>query len=106
MLRCAMLTSGIFALSFTVLSDAIVPAMRGRIMCFAYVPLLFAEILGPTLGALITQRSLFAIFPTAALLTALGVSAVAWAFLDDLWTIYAPCLGGVWTFAGYPRNKQ
>lgn len=73
------LTSGVFALSFTVLADAIAPAMRGRIMCFAYLPLLFANILGPGLGALITQQTLFAIFPVAAVLTALGVGAVGWA---------------------------
>ncbi len=66
------LTTGVFALSFTVLADAIVPAMRGRIMCFAYLPLLFANMLGPGLGALITQQTLFAIFPVAAALTALG----------------------------------
>lgn len=71
--------AGIFALSFTVLADAIAPAMRGRIMCFAYLPLLFANILGPGLGTLITQQTLFAIFPAAALLTALGVGAVGWA---------------------------
>lgn len=73
------LTTGVFALSFTVLADSIAPAMRGRIMCFAYLPLLFANILGPGLGALITQQTLFAIFPVAALLTALGVGAVCWA---------------------------
>lgn len=73
------LTTGVFALSFTVLADAIEPAMRGRIMCFAYLPLLFANILGPGLGALITQQTLFAIFPAAAVLTALGVGAVGWA---------------------------
>ena len=73
------LTTGVFALSFTVLADAIAPAMRGRIMCFAYLPLLFANMLGPGLGALITQQTLFAIFPVAAALTALGVGAVGWA---------------------------
>ena len=77
------LTTGVFALSFTVLSDAIVPAMRGRIMCFAYLPLLFANMLGPGLGALITQQSLFAIFPVAAVLTALGVGAVGWAAVQN-----------------------
>jgi hypothetical protein len=35
--------------------------------------------LGPGLGALITQQTLFAIFPVAAALTALGVGAVGWA---------------------------
>ena len=73
------LTTGVFALSFTVLSEAITPAMRGRIMCFAYLPLLFANMLGPGLGTLITQQTLFAIFPVAAVLTALGVGAVGWA---------------------------
>lgn len=73
------LTAGVFVLSLTVLADAIAPAMRGRIMCFAYLPLLVANILGPGLGALITQQTLFAIFPASALLTALGVGAVGWA---------------------------
>lgn len=65
------------------LADAITPAMRGRIMCFAYLPLLVAQMLGPGLGALITQQSLFAIFPVAALLTALGVAAVGWAAVQN-----------------------
>ncbi len=77
------LTSGVFALSFTVLADAITLAMRGRIMCFAYLPLLVAQILGPVLGAQITQQSLFAIFPVAAVLTALGVAAVGWAAVQN-----------------------
>lgn len=48
-------------------------------MRFAYLPVLFANILGPGLGAVITQQSLFVIFPVAAVITALGVGAVAWA---------------------------
>lgn len=78
------LSSAVFALSFTVLADAIAPEMRGRIMSFSYLPLLFANMFGPALGALITRQSLFVIFPVAALITALGVGAVIWAAGKDV----------------------
>ncbi len=65
--------SGVFALSFTVLAGAVPPDLRGRVMAFAYLPMNVGGLVGPALGSLVTRLSLFAIFPTAALLTALGL---------------------------------
>ena len=68
--------SGVFALSFTVLAGAVTPDIRGRVMAFAYLPMNVGGLLGPALGSLVTRLSIFAIFPTAALLTALGLAAL------------------------------
>ena len=42
-------------------------------MSFAYLPVNIGSFLGPALGSLITRSSVFAIFPAAAIFTALGV---------------------------------
>ena len=45
-------------------------------MSFAYLPVNVGGILGPGLGSLVTQAGVFAVFPAAAVLTALGVGAM------------------------------
>jgi len=45
-------------------------------MSFAYLPVNVAVILGAALGSIVTQGSVFAIFPVAALLIAAGVVAL------------------------------
>ena len=67
------LTSGVFALSFSVLSRSAPENIRGRVMSFAYLPVNIGLFLGPAIGSIVTQRSVFAIFPAAAVLTALGI---------------------------------
>ncbi len=73
------LGAGVFAISFSVLSNSAAPAVRGRVMSFAYLPLNLGGILGPALGSLVTQAAILAVFPTAAVLTGLGVIALAYA---------------------------
>jgi len=68
--------SGVFALSFSVLSESAAPEVRGRIMSFAYLPVNAGFMVGPAIGSLVTQRSLFAVFPLAAVLTAAGIGAL------------------------------
>jgi MFS family permease len=70
------LVSGVFALSFAVLSTSASDDVRGRVMSFAYLPLNVGGTLGPALGSIITRNSIFAIFPAAAMLTALGVGVL------------------------------
>ncbi len=70
------LASGVFSISFNVLSDSAAPEARGRVMTFAYLPVNVGGILGPGLGSLITSASVFTVFPAAALLTGLGVLAL------------------------------
>ncbi len=65
--------SGVFALSFAVLSNSTPAPVRGRVMAFSYLPVNAGLALGPALGSLVTQVSLFAVFPAAAVLTALGI---------------------------------
>ena len=67
------LTSGVVAISLSVLSASTTSEIRGRVMSFAYLPLNMGLILGPAIGSLVTRSSVFAVFPTAAVLTALGV---------------------------------
>jgi MFS family permease len=66
-------SSGVFALSFAVLARTASEKERGRVMSFAYLPVNIGTFLGPAVGSLITHSSVFAIFPAAAVLTAIGV---------------------------------
>lgn len=68
--------AGTFTLSFNVLSDSAAPPARGRVMIFSYLPVVSAQAVGAALGGVVTQRSLFAVFPLAAALTALGIGAM------------------------------
>ncbi len=69
--------AGVFAISFSVLSSAAPDSVRGRVMSFAYLPVTVGFLMGPALGSIITTRSVFAVFPAAAVVTALGVGAMA-----------------------------
>jgi MFS family permease len=69
--------SSVFAVSFVLLARSVGPEERGRVMSFAYLPINVGLLVGPGLGALITQRSVFAVFPAAAVLTLAGVAVLA-----------------------------
>lgn len=73
------ITAGLVSLGFTVLSEAAPPEFRGRVMSFAYLPLLGANLLGPLVEGFLTTYGLFILFPVAAITTALGVAVAAWA---------------------------
>lgn len=72
--------SGVFALSFSVLARSASSGVRGRVMSFAYLPVNIGSALGPAIGSLATQNSVFTVFPLAAGLTAIGVAALFVAF--------------------------
>jgi DHA1 family multidrug resistance protein-like MFS transporter len=65
--------STVFALSFAVLSSSVSSDTRGRIMSFAFLPINAGSFVGPTIGSLVTRSSVFAVFPLAAVITALGL---------------------------------
>jgi MFS family permease len=65
--------SSVFALSFAVLSSSAASATRGRIMSMAYMPVNIGFMVGPAIGAFVTRSSVFNIFPTAFVLTVLGI---------------------------------
>lgn len=69
--------SGVFAISFGVLSESATAAVRGRVMAFAFLPVNLGWLFGAAIGAAVTQGSVFNIFPTAAVLTAVGVGVLA-----------------------------
>jgi MFS family permease len=69
--------SSVFAVSFVLLARSVGPEERGRVMSFAYLPINVGLLVGPGLGALITQRSVFAVFPAASVLTLAGVVVLA-----------------------------
>jgi DHA1 family multidrug resistance protein-like MFS transporter len=72
------ISSSVFSLSFNVMSSSATDATRGRVMTFAYLPVNVGFALGPTLGAIVARYSgLPAIFPLAAILTLLGIGALA-----------------------------
>ena len=69
--------AAVFAISFSVLSSSAPDNVRGRVMSFAYLPVTVGLLIGPALGSVVTTRSVFAVFPAAAVVTALGVGAMA-----------------------------
>jgi DHA1 family multidrug resistance protein-like MFS transporter len=69
-------TSSVFAVSFSALSSSAPNEMRGRVMSFAYLPINAGLILGPAIGSLVTRSSVFAVFPLAAVLTAIGLGGL------------------------------
>jgi MFS family permease len=68
--------SGVFAVSFSVLSSSAPLDVRGRVMAFAYVPVNVGFLAGAALGTLVTAGDVFTIFPVTAAITALGTAAL------------------------------
>jgi DHA1 family multidrug resistance protein-like MFS transporter len=66
-------SAGVFAISFSVLATSTASEIRGRVMSFAYLPVNIGVMLGPAIGAFVSRWSVFATFPVAAVLTALGI---------------------------------
>jgi MFS family permease len=69
--------SGVFAVSFSVLSSSAPLEIRGRVMSFAYVPVNVGFLVGAALGTLVAAGNVFVIFPITAAITALGTGALA-----------------------------
>ncbi len=74
------LTSGVFAVSFSILASSARPEIRGRVMSFSYLPINIGSALGPAIGAVVTRSSVFAVFPVAGALTAAGIVAMVLAW--------------------------
>lgn len=79
--------SGVFAVSFSVLSESVPAIARGRVMTFAYLPVNVGFIVGPAVGSIVTRSSVFNVFPVAAVFTALGVGALAFAYRQEIPTV-------------------
>ena len=73
------ISSAVFSLSFNVLSSSATGATRGRVMTFSYLPVNLGYAVGPTLGAIVagTPAGLLTIFPLAAVVTLIGIGALA-----------------------------
>jgi MFS family permease len=71
--------SGVFSISFSVLSNSTTSDVRGRVMSFAFLPVNIGVMLGPAIGAVVTRQSVFAAFPTASILTAIGLAMLVFA---------------------------
>jgi DHA1 family multidrug resistance protein-like MFS transporter len=70
-------SSAVFSLSFSVLAASTTSDVRGRVMTFAYLPVNVGFAVGPGIGAVITRGSIFTVFPAAAVMTLLGIVALA-----------------------------
>lgn len=68
--------SSVFALSFIVLAGSAARQVRGRVMSFAFLPMNVGFMIGPAVGSVVTQAGIFAVFPTAAVLTWLGIAVL------------------------------
>jgi DHA1 family multidrug resistance protein-like MFS transporter len=74
------LAAGLFSVSFTMLSASATDETRGRVMTFAYLPTNIGFVIGPGIGSVVASVDVFLVFPTAAVLTALGLAAVIYAW--------------------------
>jgi DHA1 family multidrug resistance protein-like MFS transporter len=74
------LAAALFSVSFTLLSASATDETRGRVMTFAYLPANIGFVVGPAIGSVIASVDVFLVFPTAAVLTALGLVAVIFAW--------------------------
>jgi MFS family permease len=73
------IVSGVFSVSFNVLAASTSEAQRGRVMTFGYLPANMGFVIGPAIGTVVTSTDVFLVFPTAAVLTALGLTAILYA---------------------------
>ena len=73
------IASTVFALSFSVLAGSALPEVRGRVMAYAFLPANAGFLLGSVTGTIITQSSVFNVFPVAAVWTLLGLAAMIYA---------------------------
>jgi DHA1 family multidrug resistance protein-like MFS transporter len=73
-------SSGIFAISFTVLANSTTDDVRGRVMTFSYLPVNLGFAVGPAIGLVVTPISIFAVFPVAAIITLLGIGVLYGAY--------------------------
>jgi MFS transporter, DHA1 family, multidrug resistance protein len=71
--------AGVFALSFTVLSDASTEETRGRVMSFAYLPVNASAVVGAAIGSVVAGYGVRWVFPAGAILMAAGILALVWA---------------------------
>ncbi len=69
-------TSGIFAISFAVMSNSVSDDVRGRVMSFAYLPFNIGAFLGPAIGSLAIKSNVFAIFHISAILTGMCIAVL------------------------------
>jgi MFS transporter, DHA1 family, multidrug resistance protein len=76
--------SGLFAISFALLASSTTGDVRGRVMSFAFLPVNMGVFLGPLIGSAVTRNTVFAAFPTAAILTALGLGLLTFAYKNRL----------------------
>ncbi len=76
--------SGVFSLSFNLVSRSTTDASRARVMTFAYLPLNLGFVLGPVIGGAAASADPFAIFPTAIVLQTVGLAFVALALRRPL----------------------
>ena len=74
------LAAALFSVSFTLLSASATDETRGRVMTFAYLPTNIGFVIGPGIGSVIASVDVFLVFPAAAVLTALGLVAVIFAW--------------------------
>jgi DHA1 family multidrug resistance protein-like MFS transporter len=76
--------SGVFSVSFNVLSSSTTDATRGRVMTFGYLPGNMGFVIGPGIGTLVASVDVLLVFPAAAVLTLFGLGAILYASRQPL----------------------
>ncbi len=73
------ISAAVFAISFTVLARSTTDEVRGRVMSFAYLPSNLGGFFGPAIGSVVTQGSVFTVFPAAAVFVLAGIFLLGFA---------------------------
>src|SRR5437870_2512810 len=73
------LSSGVFSVSFNVISGSASETASGRVMRFAVWPGYMGYVGWPRIGSVLAPIDVFLVFPAAAVLTAVGLAATAYA---------------------------
>ena len=71
-------TAGL-SLVFSVMSNSVPSEIRGRVMAMSTLPLVVGLVIGTSFGSVVTQGSVFIVFPIAAVATALSVGMLFYA---------------------------
>ena len=73
------ISTGGISLAFSVLSESVPSEIRGRVMAMSTLPLVVGLMIGTSIGSVVTQGSVFIVFPIAAVTTALSVGMLIYA---------------------------
>jgi MFS family permease len=67
------LSAGAVSIAFSLLAETAGDSVRGRVMSVSTTPIMFGFMIGPAIGSVVTQSSVFTVYPLMAVFVALGL---------------------------------